>query len=65
MLVLTRKVNESIQVNDSIEVRVVGVSGDRVRLGIKAPLDIRVVRRELKEQTPDHAEADLASSVPP
>jgi carbon storage regulator len=50
MLVLTRKVNESIIIGDSIEVTVVGVEGDQVKLGITAPREISVHRREVYEQ---------------
>ena len=49
MLVLTRKVNESIMIGDSIEVVVVSVHGEQVKLGIKAPRDIPVHRREVYE----------------
>jgi carbon storage regulator len=49
MLVLTRKVNESIMIGDSIEIVVVEVHGEQVRLGIKAPRSIAVHRREVFE----------------
>ena len=49
MLVLTRKVHESIMIGDSIEVVVVSVHGEQVKLGIKAPRDIPVHRREVYE----------------
>jgi carbon storage regulator len=47
MLVLTRKINESIVINDNISVLVVEVRGDRVRLGIEAPKDVTVHRKEI------------------
>ena len=47
MLVLSRKLNESIVINYDIVVTVLGVQGDRVRLGIKAPGEIPVHRREV------------------
>jgi len=50
MLVLTRKRNESIIIGDKIAVTVLGVEGDQVRLGITAPKDISVHRREVYEQ---------------
>jgi len=50
MLVLTRKRNESIIIGDEIAVTVLGVEGDQVRLGITAPKDISVHRREVYEQ---------------
>ena len=50
MLVLQRKVGQSIKIGDAIEVVVLEVSGDHVRLGIDAPRDIRVLRNELLEE---------------
>jgi len=47
MLVLTRKINESIVINDDVSVLVVEVRGDRVRLGIEAPKDVSVHRKEV------------------
>lgn len=50
MLVLTRKVNQSIVIGDGIEVVVLEVRGEQVRLGIKAPRDVAVHRKEVFEQ---------------
>jgi carbon storage regulator len=50
MLVLTRKVHQSIVIGDGIEVVVLEVRGEQVRLGIKAPKDIAVHRKEIYEQ---------------
>ncbi|MDW8051959.1 MAG: carbon storage regulator CsrA [Armatimonadota bacterium] len=49
MLVLTRKVNQSIMIGDDVEVIVLEVRGEQVRLGIKAPRHIPVHRREIYE----------------
>jgi carbon storage regulator len=49
MLVLSRKKDESIIINDHIRVTVVEIRGDKVRLGIEAPKDISVHRREVYE----------------
>jgi carbon storage regulator len=49
MLVLSRKKNESIIINDHIVVTVVEIRGDKVRLGIDAPKDVTVHRREVYE----------------
>jgi len=49
MLVLSRKKNESIIINDHIVVTVVEIRGDKVRLGIDAPKDVSVHRREVYE----------------
>ena len=50
MLVLTRKKNESIIIRDDIVVMVVDIRGDKVRLGIEAPKEVTVHRREVYEQ---------------
>ncbi len=47
MLVLSRKLNESVVINDQIVVTVVEVRGDRVRLGIQAPRDVPIHRSEV------------------
>ncbi len=47
MLVLSRKKNESIVINDDITVVVVEIRGDKVRLGVEAPKEIPVHRREV------------------
>jgi carbon storage regulator len=47
MLVLSRKKNESIVINDNITVTVIEIRGDKVRLGIEAPKDVTVHRREV------------------
>ncbi len=52
MLVLTRKLNEKVVINDTITVTVVEIRGDRVRIGISAPLDVAVRREELLTRTP-------------
>lgn len=47
MLILSRKKEESIMIGDDIEISVVDIKGDQVKLGIKAPRDIKVYRREV------------------
>lgn len=47
MLVLTRKANQSIMIGDSIEISVLSVLGEKVRLGIQAPRDVPVFRKEV------------------
>lgn len=47
MLVLTRKKEQSIIIGDDVEIMVLGVSGDKVRLGITAPREIEVFRKEV------------------
>jgi len=47
MLVLTRKKDQSIIVNDNIEITVVDIQGDQIRLGITAPRDVSILRKEV------------------
>ncbi len=47
MLILTRKVDESITIGDQIEVSIVDIKGDQVKLGISAPKYIKVYRMEV------------------
>ena len=49
MLVLSRKKNESIVINDEITIVVVEIRGDKVRLGVEAPREVPVHRREVYE----------------
>jgi len=53
MLVLTRKIHQSIVIGDDVEVVVLEVRGEQVRLGIKAPKDVTVHRKEIYEQIQD------------
>jgi len=55
MLVLSRKKNESIIINDNITVTVIEIRGDKVRLGIEAPKDVTVHRREVYEAIQNQA----------
>ena len=47
MLVLTRKQNEGIIIGNEIKITLIDVDGDKVRIGIEAPKNIRVIREEL------------------
>ncbi len=49
MLVLTRKVNESLIVGDNIEIKVVEISGKAIKIGIDAPKDVSIYRKEIYE----------------
>ncbi len=65
MLVITRKINEGIVIGDNIELMIVDITGDKVKLGINAPREIRVVRNELlqTEQTNKEAASMKATVV--
>ncbi len=49
MLILSRKVDERIMIGDQVEISVVDIKGDQVKLGISAPTNIKVYRREVYE----------------
>jgi carbon storage regulator len=70
MLVLTRKTNQSIMIGDEIEVTVLAVSRDKIRLGITAPRDVPVFRKEVylsiqeeQEEAPDERSSDDLDGV--
>ena len=64
MLALTRKKGESIIIGDGIEVVVLGISGEQVRLGILAPRSVAVHRKEVFEQIKtENAEAQASVKV--
>lgn len=50
MLVLTRKVDQVITIGDDIEITVVDIRGDKVRLGINAPKEVKVHRKEVYDR---------------
>ncbi len=50
MLILTRRSGETLMIGDNVSVTVLGVKGNQVRLGINAPRDILVHRREIYDQ---------------
>ena len=65
MLVLTRKLGESIAIDDHIKIIVVQIKGKQVRLGIKAPKETKIHREEvykaIQEQNQEASKADLNS----
>ena len=64
MLVLTRKSNQSIMIGDEIEVSVLAIMGEKVRIGIEAPRSIPVFRKEVYleiKQDDSSPEADQAA----
>lgn len=63
MLVLRRKVGETLLIGDDIELVVLGVEGDRVKLGIQAPKEIEIIRKELLDEVTE--ENKRASAVVP
>jgi len=50
MLVLARKINQSIIIQDNIEVMILDIQGEQVKIGIKAPKEIKIYRKEIYEE---------------
>ena len=62
MLVVTRKIEESIIIADNIEIVVLEVGKDRVKLGVTAPKDIKIIRNELRKAQDANLESSMAVS---
>ena len=62
MLVLTRKSNQSIMIGDDIEVSVLAIMGEKVRIGIQAPRDIPVFRKEVYLEIQQERVADAGNA---
>ena len=60
MLVLTRKLNQEIQIGDNVKITVLKIKGNTVRLGIEAPRNVRVVRGELDRHAEEPGSPQLA-----
>lgn len=63
MLVLTRGTNQTIMIGDEVEITIVEVRGDKVRLGISAPASVRVHRKEVYEAI-RQANREAAAAAP-
>lgn len=63
MLVLSRKRNESIMIGDDIEIKVIAVEGDLVRIGIEAPRNVEVFRKEIYEAIQDENRSAVISKA--
>lgn len=57
MLVVTRKTDESLIISDNIEITILEVSKDRVKIGISAPKDVKIIRTELRNAQESNREA--------
>ena len=65
MLVLTRKSNQSIMIGDDIEVSVLAIMGEKVRIGIQAPRDVPVFRKEVYLEIQSERQREIDPGVVP
>lgn len=63
MLVLARKINESIIIGDDVEIVVIDIKGDQIKLGIKAPRSISVHRKEIYDEIQSENIAAMRSDL--
>ena len=61
MLILSRKTNQKIRVGDSIEITVIEVRGDQVKIGVEAPRSVKVCREEIYDEIQRENKAALAT----
>jgi carbon storage regulator len=61
MLILTRRIGETLNIGDDVQVTVLGVKGNQVRLGINAPKDVPVHREEIYERIKQEQSEDIGN----
>jgi carbon storage regulator len=64
MLILTRRVGETVMIGNEVTVTVLGVKGNQVRIGVNAPKDVAVHREEIYERIKREEDHDSRSPVP-
>ncbi len=63
MLILSRKPGESLMIGDSIEIKITEISGDKVKIGIEAPADMKILRKELYRTIGENQQAAKSVDV--
>ncbi|HEY0720462.1 MAG TPA: carbon storage regulator CsrA [Gammaproteobacteria bacterium] len=61
MLILTRRVGETLVIGDEVTVTVLGIKGNQVRIGVNAPKDVSVHREEIYERIQREKQGDIES----
>ena len=61
MLVVTRKSDESLIISDDIEITILEIAKDKVKIGIKAPKEVKIIRSELKDAKQTNEQSASAS----
>lgn len=64
MLILTRRVGESLIIGDDVTITVLGVKGNQVRIGVKAPRDVAVHREEIVDRINDEEQSTKSVHKP-
>lgn len=64
MLILTRRVGETVMIGNDVTVTVLGVKGNQVRIGVNAPKEIAVHREEIYERIKRELQGDVDGNVP-
>ena len=64
MLILSRKPGEAIKINEDIEIKILDINGDKVRIGIAAPGDVKILRSELVPIAENNKEAADSPKAP-
>ena len=59
MLILTRRIGESVKIGDDIRVTVLGVRGDQIRMGIHAPAEVPVHRQEIYDRVHENVDREI------
>lgn len=63
MLILSRKIGETLLINNDIQIKIIEVGGDKVKIGIEAPKEVKVLRKELR-QTMESNKGSAAAMTP-
>ena len=62
MLILTRKLNEEINIDGEITIKIISISDNQVKLGIEAPRDVQIVRKEILDRVKESTQDALKKS---